>query len=234
MPGRGFRLTFGLLALAVASAGAVSAAGVLLVLALGFGLYAHHWLSLAGPAASAPARRMRSGARSRRFRRRGGVCVTRCPGGGVATSTRWRSGRWASRSWSRPRRGRTTIAISLECANRRRGCRGGVGGGVGAAPCRWFAWFAHVASSDLSRTFWCCRSISWCQCCEAASADSIEPPASLACADYSASWGGSMETMRRQPSSRNAWAESPSCRAKQVPARLRPDARADTKPGLAL
>ena len=25
---------------------------------------------------------MRSGARSRRFRRRGGVCVTRCPGGG--------------------------------------------------------------------------------------------------------------------------------------------------------
>ncbi|MGZ6563288.1 MAG: nuclease-related domain-containing protein [Solirubrobacteraceae bacterium] len=37
-----------LLAVAVASAGAVSAAGVLLVVALGFGLYAHHWLSLAG------------------------------------------------------------------------------------------------------------------------------------------------------------------------------------------
>src|SRR5436305_9418924 len=36
-----------MLALAVASAGAVSAAGVLLVLALGLGLYAHHWLSLA-------------------------------------------------------------------------------------------------------------------------------------------------------------------------------------------
>jgi nuclease-like protein len=36
-----------MLALAVASAGAVSAAGVLLVLALGFGLYARHWLSLA-------------------------------------------------------------------------------------------------------------------------------------------------------------------------------------------
>jgi Nuclease-related domain len=36
-----------LLALAVASAGAVSAAGVLLVFALGFGLYARRWLSLA-------------------------------------------------------------------------------------------------------------------------------------------------------------------------------------------
>lgn len=36
-----------MLALAVASAGAVSAAGVLLALALGFGLYARHWLSLA-------------------------------------------------------------------------------------------------------------------------------------------------------------------------------------------
>ena len=36
-----------MLALAVASAGAVSAAEVLLLLALGFGLYARHWLSLA-------------------------------------------------------------------------------------------------------------------------------------------------------------------------------------------
>jgi hypothetical protein len=36
-----------MLALAVASAGAVSAAGVLLVFALGFGLYARRWLSLA-------------------------------------------------------------------------------------------------------------------------------------------------------------------------------------------
>lgn len=44
------------LALARASAGSVSAAGVLLVLALGFGLYARHWLSLA--------RRSRVGARS--------------------------------------------------------------------------------------------------------------------------------------------------------------------------
>jgi hypothetical protein len=46
----------GMLALAVASAGAVSAAGFLLVLALGFGAYARHWLSLAG--------RSRVGARS--------------------------------------------------------------------------------------------------------------------------------------------------------------------------
>lgn len=36
-----------LLALTVASAGAVSAAGALLVLALGLGVYARHWLSLA-------------------------------------------------------------------------------------------------------------------------------------------------------------------------------------------
>jgi Holliday junction resolvase-like predicted endonuclease len=40
-----------MLALAVASAGAESAAGVLLVLALGFGLYARHWVSLAGRSA---------------------------------------------------------------------------------------------------------------------------------------------------------------------------------------
>jgi hypothetical protein len=45
-----------MLALAIASAGAMSAAGVVLVLALGFGLYAHHWLSLA--------KRSRVGARS--------------------------------------------------------------------------------------------------------------------------------------------------------------------------
>jgi Nuclease-related domain len=45
-----------MLALAVASGGPVSAAGVLLVVALGFGLYAHHWLSLA--------ERSRVGARS--------------------------------------------------------------------------------------------------------------------------------------------------------------------------
>jgi hypothetical protein len=45
-----------LLALAVAGAGAVSAAGAILVLALALGLYARHWLSLAG--------RSRVGARS--------------------------------------------------------------------------------------------------------------------------------------------------------------------------
>ena len=45
-----------LLALAVAGAGAVPAAGAVLVLALGFGLYARHWLSLA--------ERSRVGARS--------------------------------------------------------------------------------------------------------------------------------------------------------------------------
>jgi hypothetical protein len=45
-----------LLALAVAGAGVVSAAGAILVLALALGLYARHWLSLAG--------RSRVGARS--------------------------------------------------------------------------------------------------------------------------------------------------------------------------
>jgi len=45
-----------MLALTAASAGAVSAAGVLLVVAPGFGLYAYHWLSLA--------ERSRVGARS--------------------------------------------------------------------------------------------------------------------------------------------------------------------------
>jgi hypothetical protein len=45
-----------LLALAVASAGALSAVGAILVLALGLGLYARHWLSLA--------ERSRVGARS--------------------------------------------------------------------------------------------------------------------------------------------------------------------------
>ena len=44
------------LALAVASVGAISAAAVLLVLALGFGLYARHWMLLA--------ERSRVGARS--------------------------------------------------------------------------------------------------------------------------------------------------------------------------
>jgi Nuclease-related domain len=46
----------GLLALTVASAGAISAAGALLMLALGLGLYARHWLTLAN--------RSRIGARS--------------------------------------------------------------------------------------------------------------------------------------------------------------------------
>jgi hypothetical protein len=45
-----------LLAVTVANAGAVSAAGLLLMLAVGMGLYARYWLSLAG--------RSRAGARS--------------------------------------------------------------------------------------------------------------------------------------------------------------------------
>jgi hypothetical protein len=46
----------GLLGLAVASAGAAALGGLLLLMAVGLGLYARHWLSLAG--------RSRVGARS--------------------------------------------------------------------------------------------------------------------------------------------------------------------------
>ena len=126
------------------------------LLALALGLYARHWLSLAA-AALVPARRTRSGAHLHHFGRTGGGCVIRWPGAGAGTSTRWRSRRPASRS--RPRRGRMTIAISLGCASRLDGWRGGVGVGVGAAPCRSCASFARVASSGSSRPCWWSRSI---------------------------------------------------------------------------
>jgi hypothetical protein len=78
----------------------------------------------------------RSDARWRRSKRRGGGCVTRCAGGEVGTSTRWRSRRTASHSSWRRRRGRMAIDISLEFATRRHGRRAGVGAGVDAARCR--------------------------------------------------------------------------------------------------
>lgn len=148
-----------MLALAVASAGAVSAAGVLLVLALGFGLYARHWLSLA--------RRSGVGARSEDevryalapLQAEGWRLRHSLPWQAEGTSTRWRSRRPASGLWSRRRRGRMTIAIWLGCATRRRGCRASVGGGVGAARCRLCVWFARAASSGLSGRCWCSRLI---------------------------------------------------------------------------
>jgi hypothetical protein len=121
------------LAPVVAGAGAVSAAGVLLVLALGFALYARHWLSLAGR--SGVGARTRSGTRLRRFGRRGGGYIIRCHGGGVGTSTRWRLRLAASGSWSKPRPGATTTATLLACVTRRRGSP--VGDGDGAVTARW-------------------------------------------------------------------------------------------------
>ena len=47
-----------------------------------------------------------------------------------------------------------------------------------------------------------------------------------------ASWGGSMETMRRQPSSRNVWAEFPSCRALHNPEKMCAKHPAGPKAGL--
>ena len=70
-----------LLALGAASAGAVSASGVLLVLALGFGLYARHWLSLA--------ERSRVGARSEDEVRRA-LAPLRADGWRLRHSLPWR------------------------------------------------------------------------------------------------------------------------------------------------
>ena len=137
------------------------------------------------------------------------------PGKNEGTSTRWRSRRPAWGSRSRAKRGRTTIAISLACANRRRGCRDGVGGGAGGARCRWSAWFAHMACRDLSRTCLSCRSISWSRCCGAASAGSVGPPANLTGTDYSAGEASRVRRLHRQPRSRNVRTQCPQYRAWQ-------------------
>jgi hypothetical protein len=91
-----------LLALAVASAGVVSAAGAILILALALGLYARNWLSLAEPS--------RVGARAEDevwrvlgpLRVRAGGCATRCRGGDVHRSRpgvqRWKAACSRSRS----------------------------------------------------------------------------------------------------------------------------------------
>jgi Nuclease-related domain len=70
-----------LLALAVASSGAVSASGALLVVALGFGLYARHWMSLA--------QRSRVGARSEDVVRRA-LALLEADGWRLRHSLRWR------------------------------------------------------------------------------------------------------------------------------------------------
>jgi len=70
-----------MLALTAASAGAVSVAGVLLVVSLGFGLYARHWLALAG--------RSRVGARSEDEVRRA-LAVLELEGWRLRHSIPWR------------------------------------------------------------------------------------------------------------------------------------------------
>ena len=91
-----------LFGLVIASAGAAALAGLLLLAAVGLGLYARYWLSLAG--------RSRVGARSEDEVQRalapsrgGGLaaCGIRCRGRVGETSTRWRSRRPGSRSRSR-------------------------------------------------------------------------------------------------------------------------------------
>jgi hypothetical protein len=145
-----------LLALAVAGVGALSAAGAILVLALGLGLYARRWPSLAG--------RSRVGARSE-DEVRSALAPLQTEGWRLRHSLPWRGrGDIDSLALSpsgvgyvvEAKRGRTTIGISLACASRLRGWRGG--GGAGAARCRSCAWFARVASSGLSRACWWSRS----------------------------------------------------------------------------
>jgi hypothetical protein len=119
---------------------------------------------LRGAAVWVLARRARYGAVSRSSRERGGGCGTRCRGEAEGTSTPWPSRRPGSRSPSRRRRGATTVTASRGYAIRRCGCRGGVGGGAGAAPCP-SAW------SGSSRTSWSSRSTGRSRLYEVAHAD---------------------------------------------------------------
>jgi hypothetical protein len=76
----------GLLGLAFASAGAAPLAALLLLTAVGLGLYARHWLSLVA-VESELGPRTRCRARSPPSRRRAGGCGTRCRGRAAGTST---------------------------------------------------------------------------------------------------------------------------------------------------
>jgi hypothetical protein len=144
---------FGLVA---ASAGALALAELLLLAAVGLGMYARHWLSLAS--------RSRVGARSEDevqralapLERRGGGFGTRCHGKARETSTRWRSRPPASPSRSRLRPGRTTVAISLGCVNRRHVSRGAGEDGRETVPSQSRAMSGCGASSGSSTTsLWC-------------------------------------------------------------------------------
>ena len=123
---------------------------------LGLGLYSRHWLLLA--------RRSAVGARSEDAVQRA-LAPLQAEGWrlrhsrAVAGPGRHRLGgdraRPGSRSRSRPRPERTTRAISLACASRRRGCRGAGEGGHATARSASCASFVPGASSESSRTSSC-------------------------------------------------------------------------------
>jgi hypothetical protein len=116
-----FAALFGLV---VASLGAPALGGLLLVTAVGLGLYARHWLSLAG--------RSRVGASSEDEVQRA-LAPLQKEGWRLRHSLRWQ-GKGDIDSVAiaptgiaprlRRRPGRTTVAISPGCGSRRGGCRG--------------------------------------------------------------------------------------------------------------
>ena len=147
-----------MLGLWLASMGVTSIAGLLLLLAIGLGLYARHWLVLAG--------RSRVGARSEDEVQRA-LARLETEGWRLRHSLPWR-GRgdidsvaipppaWPSRSRPRPRPTRTDTL--LRCANRRHGYRVAGGDGASAVRCRSCA-LLDVAGWSLSRPeCWWCRS----------------------------------------------------------------------------
>ena len=142
-----------LFGLVIASGGAAAFAGLLLLAAVGLGLYARHWLSLAG--------RIRVGARSEDEVQRA-LAALQAEGWGLRHSLPWQGrgdidsvaiARPAWRSRSRRRPGPTTSVISFACATRRRGCRGAGedGPATGRSPsCALSECVAWSASSKMS------------------------------------------------------------------------------------
>jgi hypothetical protein len=125
-----------LLALVLASVGAISLAGLLLLTAVPSAstrATGSVWPVAAGWARS---RRTRCAVFSLRLRRRGGGSDTGSGGTAGETSTQLRSRPAGSASRSKRRRGATTIAISCGCASRPRGCPVAGEGGAGAARCQ--------------------------------------------------------------------------------------------------
>ena len=146
------------LGLAVASAGAMVLAGVLLLTAAGLGSKLAAGMGSLVVVASALGRRTRSSARSHPFGRRAGGFATPCPGKAGEPSTLWRSPPPGSPLWSRRRRGPTRGVTLPLCTTRRCGSRDAGEGGHGAASSASYASYVHGASNASSTTFWWCRS----------------------------------------------------------------------------